>query len=151
MRSLLAGLIKLGKRQAEVRFPWLSIQLVVEAVQCLPEGVWEKQRLDARVLRAMEFMHQHLGLKLTAEQVARHAGLSVRNLNHLFQQELQQPPMRVLLDYRLDEACRHLRHTEDSIETIAEQCGLVNRHYFSRMLRQYRNTSPAAYREESWS
>jgi AraC-like DNA-binding protein len=150
MRSLLNGLIQLGRRQEEVRFPWFSIQLVVETVQGLPDTVWEKQRLDARVQRAMEFMHQHLSLKLTAEQVARHAGLSVRNLNHLFQQELQQPPMRVLLDYRLDEACRLLRHTDDSIETIAEQCGLVNRHYFSRMLRQYRNTSPAAYREESW-
>ena len=151
MRGLLKGLIKLGQQQQDVRFPWKAIQLVVEAVQELPDSVWEKQRLDARVQRAMEFMHQHLGLKLTAEQVSRHAGLSVRNLNHLFQQELQQPPMRVLLDYRLDEACRKLRHTEDSIETIAEQCGLVNRHYFSRMLRQYRNTSPAAYREESLS
>lgn len=148
MRSLLKGLVKMGGRQAEVRFPWFSIQLVVEAVQCLPDSIWEKQRLDARVQRAMEFMHQHHGLKLTAGQIARHAGLSVRNLNHLFQQELQQPPMRVLLDYRLDEACRLLRHTEDSIEDIAETCGLVNRHYFSRMLRQYRNTSPAAYRSE---
>jgi transcriptional regulator GlxA family with amidase domain len=101
------------------------------------------------VLKAMEFMNQHMGLKLTAEQIARHAGLSVRNLNHLFQQELQLPPMRILLDYRLDEACRLLRHTDDSIEGIAESCGLVNRHYFSRMMRQYRNTSPAAYRQES--
>ncbi len=148
MRSLLNGLIKLARRQEDVRFPWNAIQLVVEAVQGLPDGIWDKQRLDARVQRAMEFMHQHLGLKLTAEQVSRHAGLSVRNLNHLFQQELRQPPMRVLLDYRLDEACRLLRHTEDSIEDIAETCGLVNRHYFSRMLRQYRNTSPAAYRSE---
>ena len=55
---------------------------------------------------------------------------------------------RILLDYRLDEACRLLRHTDDSIEAIAETCGLVNRHYFSRMMRQYRNTSPAAYRSE---
>ena len=150
LRSLIPSLMEMGQQKEAVRFPWPTIQLVIAAVQCLPESVWEKQHLDARVQRAMEFMHQHLGLKLTAEQVARHAGLSLRNLNHLFQQELQQPPMRVLLDYRLDEACRRLRHTEDSIETIAEQCGLVNRHYFSRMLRQYRNTSPAAYREESW-
>jgi len=150
MRGLLPGLAKMSQEKVPVKFPWPTIQLVIAAVQCLPESVWEKQHLDARVLRAMEFMHQHHGLKLTAEQVARHAGLSPRNLNHLFQQELHQPPMRVLLDYRLDEACRQLRHTEKSIETIAEQCGLVNRYYFSRMLRQYRNTSPATYRDESW-
>lgn len=149
MRSLLGGLIKVAKKK-DVRFPWPTIQLVMAAVQCLPEEVWERQRLDARVLRAMEFMHQHLGIKLTAEQIAKHAGLSVRNLNHLFLQELQLAPMRVLLDYRLDEACRKLRHTEESIDTIAEQCGLTNRYYFSRMLRQYRNTAPATYRDESW-
>ncbi|OYW72026.1 MAG: hypothetical protein B7Z37_26135 [Verrucomicrobia bacterium 12-59-8] len=150
MQSLIPGLIKMSKEKVAVRFPWPTIQLVIAAVECLPESVWEKQHLDARVLRAMEFMHQHHGLKLTAEQVAKHAGLSLRNLNHLFQQELQQPPMRVLLDYRLDEACRKLRHTKESIETISEQCGLTNRYYFSRMLRQYRNTSPATYRDESW-
>ncbi len=148
-RSLLKELIKLGAKPGSMRFPWVSIQLVAEVVKKLPAHVWEQQRLDTRVVKAMEFMSQHLGLKLTADQIARHAGLSVRNLNHLFQQEIQQPPMRVLLDYRLDEACRLLRHTEDSIEAIAETCGLVNRYYFSRMLRQYRNASPAAYRQES--
>jgi AraC-like DNA-binding protein len=150
MRSLLQSLIQLGEQPGSVRFPWVSIQLVAEAVQRLPDSIWEQQRLDPRVLKAMEFMNQHKGLKLTADQISRHAGLSVRNLNHLFQQELQLPPMRMLLDYRLDEACRLLRHTDDSIEYIAEYCGLLNRHYFSRMMRQYRNTSPAAYRQESW-
>lgn len=147
-KTMLNELIKLGAKPQSVRFPWVSIQLVSEFVKKLPASVWEQQRLDARVLRAMEFMNQHLGLKLTADQIARHAGLSVRNLNHLFKEEVNQPPMRILLDYRLDEACRLLRHTDDSIEAIAETCGLVNRHYFSRMMRQYRNTSPAAYRSE---
>jgi len=133
------------------RFPWTTVLLVADVVRRLPDSVWEHQRLDPRVLRAMEFMNAHMGLKLTAEMIARHAGLSVRNLNHLFQQELNQPPMRTLLDYRLDNACRLLRHTEDSIEEIAEHCGLINRYYLSRMMRQYRNTSPAAYRQDAHS
>ena len=149
MRNLVDGLAKLGRGEGAPRFPWISILWVAEALQGLPDSVWDDQRVDARVLKAMDFMNQHLSLKLSADQVARHSGLSVRNLNHLFLQELRQPPMRVLLNYRLDEACRMLRHTDDSIEDIAEQCGLVNRHYFSRMLRQYRNTSPAAYRMDS--
>lgn len=142
-------IVKLSRTESGQGFPWPAIQLVAECVQLLPASVWKHQRLDPRVLKSMEFMNQHLGIKLTAEQIARHAGLSVRNLNHLFKQELNLPPMRVLLDYRLDEACRLLRHTDASIESIGEECGLVNRYYFSRMLRQYRNTSPAAYRQES--
>mgnify|MGYP003671000015 CR=1 FL=1 len=132
--------------------PWLTVQFVTQALEFLPQDVWTEQRLDDRVLRAMEFMGAHFSLKITTDQVAHFAGLSVRNLNHLFQKELKQPPMRVLLDYRLDEACRLLRSGNLSIEEVAEQSGLVNRHYLSRMMRQHRNTTPAAYRdEEVWS
>jgi AraC-like DNA-binding protein len=143
---------QLSKSTAQQPFPWITIEFVTQALRLLPDSVWSHHRLDARVLKALDFMSDHLGLKITAEQVSKHAGLSVRNLNHLFQSQLKQGPMRILLDYRLDEACRQLRTSESSIEDIAEECGLVNRHYFSRMMRQYRNTSPAAYRsEQTWS
>lgn len=142
----------LERGDPDTHFPWLTIQFVSLALSGLPESIWRGERTDPRVLKAMDFMSAHLSLKLTAEQIARFAGLSVRNLNHLFQHELKQSPMRVLLDYRLDEACRLLRAGDASIEEIAEQCGLVNRHYLSRVMRQYRNTSPAAYRDEQvWS
>lgn len=130
-------------------FSWPAVRLVAETVARLPASIWSSQRLDPRLRSALDFMSAHLALKITAEQIARFAGLSVRNLNHLFKQELKLPPMRVLLDYRLDHACGLLRHGDASIDEIAEQSGLVNRHYLSRMMRQYRGTSPAAYRRES--
>ncbi|MEY4483461.1 MAG: hypothetical protein RL693_913 [Verrucomicrobiota bacterium] len=143
---------QLAANDPNARFPWLTIQFVSRALCLLPDSVWTRQQTDARVLKALDFMSAHLNLKLTAEQIAKFSGVSVRNLNHLFQQEIKQSPMRALLDYRLDEACRLLRGDEASIEEIAEQCGLVNRHYLSRVMRQYRNTSPAAYRDEQvWS
>ena len=94
----------------------------------------------------MDFMYANLRRKLASEDIARAAALSVRNLNHLFQQHLRLTPMRVLLDFRLDKACRLLRHTDASIEQVAEDCGFPNRYYFSRMLKQHRGTSPAVYR-----
>jgi AraC-like DNA-binding protein len=144
----LRALIKMADGEA-APFSWPAVSLVVEAVQRLPHAVWQHLRLDARLRSALDFMSAHLAVKLSAEQIARFSGLSVRNLNHLFREELQRPPMRVLLDYRLDRACGLLRHSESSIDEIAEQCGLVNRHYLSRMMRQYRGTSPATYRRES--
>ena len=147
-RASLRALIRLAEAGGAL-FSWPAAALVVEAVARLPVAVWESQRLDPRLRSALDFMSAHLALKLTAGQIAKFAGLSVRNLNHLFQQELKLPPMRVLLDYRLDQACALLRHGDASIDEIAEQSGLVNRHYLSRMMRQYRGTSPAAYRRES--
>ncbi|MDB6070531.1 MAG: Helix-turn-helix protein [Verrucomicrobiales bacterium] len=150
--ELLHTVSQLGIADPDPGFPWLTVQFVGQALRLLPERVWMRQRTDARVLKALDFMSAHLSVKLSAGQIAKYAGLSVRNLNHLFKEELNQAPMRVLLDYRLDEACRQLRGGESSIEEIAEQCGLVNRHYLSRVMRQCRNTSPAAYRDEQvWS
>ena len=141
----------LEKQTATEPFPWLTVEFVTQALRLLPDSVWSRHKHDARVLKALDFMSDHLSFKLTSEQIAKHAGVSVRNLNHLFQAELNQSPMRILLDYRLEEACRLLRTSDASIDDIAEATGLVNRHYFSRMLRQYRSTSPAAYRkEQSW-
>ena len=139
---------QLGLADPAGRFPWLTVQFVAAALRLLPDRVWTSQRLDPRVLKALDFLSAHLSLKITAGQIAKFAGLSVRNLNHLFKQDLNQSPMRVLLDYRLDEACRQLRTGGPSIEEIAEQCGLGNRFYLSRVMRHYRNTSPAAYRDE---
>ncbi len=127
-------------------FPWIAAALVAEALQQLPAKVWTGRKVDPRVERAMDFMHASLARKLSVEDVARAAGMSPRNLNHLFQQDLEMSPMRVLLDFRLDKACRLLRHDDASIEQIAEDCGFPNRYYFSRMLKQHRGTSPAAYR-----
>jgi len=145
MRSALADLTE---RHDAPGYPWSSASLVIEALRQLPADIWTGRRFDARIERAMEFMHANLTRKLTCSDVAQFAGLSVRSLNHLFQQEIETTPMRALLDLRLDKACRLLRHNNDSIEQIASEAGFPNRYYFSRMLKQHRGTSPAAYRQD---
>ncbi len=126
--------------------PWTSVGLVAEGLRQLPAVVWKSHQTDQRLERAMEFMHANLNRKLTLDDVARAAGLSARNLNHLFRIQIDTTPMRALLDFRLDKACQLLRHNNDSIEQIANDTSFPNRYYFSRMLKKYRGTSPAAYR-----
>tara|TARA_R110002096_G_scaffold147671_16_gene307721 strand:- start:61633 stop:62463 length:831 start_codon:yes stop_codon:yes gene_type:complete len=147
--SMTSALNQLSSAQ-ETPFPWQSAILVAEALHQLSAEIWTKRKVDVRVESAMDFMHSNLARKLTSEHVASAAGLSVRNLNHLFQQHVRMSPMRVLLDFRLDRACRMLRHGDSSIEQIAEDCGFPNRYYFSRMMKQHRGTSPAAYRRSEF-
>lgn len=129
-------------------FPWASAGLVTEALRQLPADVWRGRQIDPRLERAIDFMHANLTRKLSTAEVAQFAGLSVRNLNHLFRQQIETTPMRALLDFRLDRACRLLRQNTDSIEHIASETGFPNRYYFSRMLKLHRGTSPAAYRRQ---
>ncbi|HRQ89112.1 MAG TPA: AraC family transcriptional regulator [Bacteroidia bacterium] len=128
-------------------YNWESAALVVHALGKLPNRAWTDQKLDPRVTRAMDFLQANLAKRINAEDAAKAAGVSVRNLNHLFRSQLRLAPMTVLLSYRLDRACHLLRHTDQSIEQVAENCGFPNRYYFSRMLKQHRGVSPAAYRK----
>lgn len=128
-------------------YNWESASLVIHALGKLPSKAWTDQKLDPRVTRAMEFLQNNLSRRISAEDAARAAGVSVRNLNHLFRSQVRLAPMSVLLSYRLDRACHLLRHTDQSIEQVAENCGFPNRYYFSRMLKQHRGVSPAAYRK----
>ncbi len=126
---------------------WESAALVLHSLTKLPAKAWTDQKLDNRVTKAMEFLQTNLARRINADDAARAAGVSVRNLNHLFRSQVRMAPMSVLLSYRLDRACHLLRHTEQSIEQVAENCGFPNRYYFSRMLKQHRGVSPAAYRK----
>jgi len=128
-------------------YNWEAASLVIHALGKLPAEAWTDQQLDRRVERAMEFLQANLARKINAEDAARAAGVSVRNLNHLFRSQVRMAPMNVLLNYRLDRACHLLRHTDESIEQAADHCGFPNRYYFSRMLKQHRGISPAAYRK----
>jgi len=144
MASLLE---RLANREDTRPFVWESASLVAYCLSRLPERAWTERRLDPRVEKAMEFLRANLTRKINAEDAARAAGVSVRNLNHLFRQQVRMAPMTVLLNCRLDKACHQLRHTDSSIEQVAENCGFPNRYYFSRMLKQHRGISPAAYRK----
>ncbi|MAS91584.1 MAG: hypothetical protein CMO55_00185 [Verrucomicrobiales bacterium] len=128
-------------------YNWESALLVIYSLTKLPNEAWTDQTLDRRVEKAMEFLQSNLSRKINADDAARAAGVSVRNLNHLFRSQVRMAPMSVLLNYRLDRACHLLRHTDQSIEQVAENCGFPNRYYFSRMLKQHRGISPAAYRK----
>lgn len=128
-------------------YNWESAALVIHSLGKLPARAWTDQKLDNRVSKAMEFLQANLARRINAADAARSAGVSVRNLNHLFRSQVRMAPMNVLLTYRLDRACHLLRHTDQSIEQVAENCGFPNRYYFSRMLKQHRGISPAAYRK----
>lgn len=129
--------------------PLESLELALIALQhALPQFRLSTQS-DARLPRCIAYLREHLTAKVTLAQLARFSGLSARTLAHLFVTEVGFPPMRYLIELRLNHAMKLLRHTHHTIEQIAEECGFPNRYYFTRMLAKYRKTTPAAFRAEA--
>ncbi len=83
---------------------------------------------------------------LSAAQVARACGVSVRLLYKVFEADLSSSPMAELLGLRLRSACQLLRHGEEKISAVAEVCGFANLRTFQRAFLRWYGCSATAWR-----
>jgi AraC-like DNA-binding protein len=124
-----------------------TIELVVLAL----ESAFAEQKAwpaaNQRVVNCIGLMRERLKEKLTLHSLARFVGTSPRTLTQMFVTETGFPPNRYLIELRLNHAMCLLRHTSESIEQIADECGFGNRYYFTRMFTKYRQVTPVSFRK----
>lgn len=152
MRALLTQTCSIQKRSVKAGEPAIhpleSLELALLALQQAIPQLRLSTNADDRLPRCVAYLREHLTDKVTLAPLARFSGLSARTLAHLFATEVGFPPMRYLIELRLNHAMKLLRHTDHTIEQISEECGFPNRYYLTRMLSKYRKTTPAAFRAE---
>lgn len=85
------------------------------------------------------------GFTITAAE--RGCGLSKDHLRRSFVKENGMTPMQFLMDIRMEEACRLLRHSGLRIAEVGEAVGIRNPYYFSRLFKTKTGMSPRAYRK----
>ncbi len=83
---------------------------------------------------------------LSAEFVARHVGISVRQLERLFKTEVGASPSVFALRIRLAHARQRLLHSQEPVADIALQSGFVNRSHFARSFRLEFGVTPSDLR-----
>jgi len=84
---------------------------------------------------------------LTVDQLARRASLSRRTLIRRFHEETGQPPMRWLLDARIDRARELLESCDVPMETVARLCGLGTTANLRTLFKRHLGVPPSAYRD----
>jgi AraC-like DNA-binding protein len=82
-------------------------------------------------------------------ELARELGMSVPSLERAMRAQVGRSLHAYALWVRVGEACIMLRHTDASIDEIAETLGFSDRSHFSRTFSRLRGESPAAYRASS--
>lgn len=102
--------------------------------------------LPAVLEQAVMFIATHLAEPIGVSAVARHVGMSTRQLDRLFNASFDMPTGAFLLHTRLEQA-RYLLHDSDlSIKQVAHASGFADPNYFSRIFRKRHGQSPGAYR-----
>lgn len=103
---------------------------------------------NARVLSIIELMEANLSEPLSLVEIARHVGLSRRQIERLFRQEMGRSPARYYLEIRLDRARHLLVQSTMPVVEVAIACGFVSASHFSKCYRELYAKSPQQERAE---
>jgi transcriptional regulator GlxA family with amidase domain len=120
-------------------------------------GPHDRQRLplrarlgvqNAKVLSIIELMEGNLAEPLSLLELADGAGLSRRQIERLFRQEMGRSPARYYLEIRLDRARHLLVQSAMPVVEVAVACGFVSASHFSKCYRELYNRSPQQERAD---
>ncbi len=103
-----------------------------------------------KLRKIVELMADHLDEPLSALQLARTAGLSVRQVERLFLRHLTMTPGRYYMRLRLERARELLRQTNMPILDVAIATGFTSHSYFAQSYRQQFGRPPSEERRTTY-
>ena len=101
---------------------------------------------DPLVDRALTYIRERDGRRLTADGLARHLGVSRSHLNTRFRVALGHPPKTVIDRHRAEVALRLLQQRVLSPARIASLLDFADAAHFTRFIRRLTGTPPHAHR-----
>jgi transcriptional regulator GlxA family with amidase domain len=103
-----------------------------------------------KLRKVVEFMADHIDEPLPAAALARHAGLSIRQVERLFLRHLNITPGRYYLRLRLERARELLRQTNMPILDVAIATGFTSHSYFAQCYRLAFGRPPSEERRTTY-
>lgn len=104
--------------------------------------------IDSPILvQVIELMESTLEEPLDLGALASEVGISARQIERLFRDQLSTSPSAFYLQLRLSKARTLLRHTLGSIMTIATECGFTSTSHFSHAYKRVFGIAPTVERE----
>ena len=114
-----------------------------------PIGTPEDQREHFGDLqKVIEYVDANFVDEITAEGLAKMAGLSIPQFNRRFRQLLRISPMEYVLSLKIQEAQRLLTTTRNSVGDIAAATGFYDQSHFTKRFRKVTGITPLTYRKQ---
>ncbi len=100
---------------------------------------------DARIQKALTIISKKYNATLTIDELAKSAGLSTRNLNRLFLEELTLTPKQVITLHRVDRAKHLLSQGQLSVTDVAFEVGYQSVSQFITTFRTLTGQLPSSF------
>ena len=123
---------------------------IEEMIAHISTALEHKRRLSEEAQRlvrsAMAYLHENFAEAISRRDIAQHIGITEDHLTFCFRQELGTTPIEYLQRYRINQAKRLLKGSQQTITEIAMNVGFSDSGYFSRIFRRKVGVSPEAFR-----
>lgn len=93
-----------------------------------------------------DFIEKQYQQKITIEKMAELCGFSQSHFMKFFKQHMGKPFIEYVNDYRLIQAARLLKVSDDDVLAIALECGFENASYFNRLFLRKYGVTPTVFR-----
>lgn len=107
---------------------------------------FEDITMDTQIQKCADYISQYCTDDLSIKQVADQINLSVPYFSRIFKQETGRSFVEYVTFVRMQRAVWMLRHTDHTVEAIAEELGYNTPNYFSGTFKKYVGLSPRDYR-----
>jgi YesN/AraC family two-component response regulator len=126
---------------------------IEETIEHISTALEQKRRISGEAKRlvrlAMVYLHNHYSEPISRRDMAKHIGITEDHLTFCFRQELGITPILYLQRYRINQAKRLLKDSNQSITEIAFSVGFSDSGYFSRIFRRETGIPPEKFRQTS--
>ncbi|MDO5111929.1 MAG: AraC family transcriptional regulator [Clostridia bacterium] len=102
---------------------------------------------DMRIRLMMGYIAENYMQRITLEDIANAASISVRECSRCFHTDLGMTPFAYLINHRVRIATELLTETEMAITDICFAVGFNSTSYFAKVFREHTGQTPRAYRE----
>jgi AraC family transcriptional regulator len=99
--------------------------------------------------RVVEYVEQHLGTKLSTEEVAAAIGLSKSHFSRAFKSTLGISPMAYVAGRRVEHAKHRMMASAETLAEVALDCGFADQSHLNRQFRRVVGVSPGQWRRAS--
>ncbi len=100
-----------------------------------------------RIRTMMDFIRNNFRSRITLNDIASSAGVSVRECQRCFHKSLNIAPMQYVIEMRIECAKKLLLETTEDISVICEKSGFANQSYFTKTFRMYTGVPPLKFRK----
>jgi transcriptional regulator GlxA family with amidase domain len=103
--------------------------------------------IDARYGAIQKYVYDNIDKHITVGELAAVVEMTGRSFTKYFKRLTQQSVARFIHSCKIKKASYLLRATDMSLDAIAMECGLCDRHYLGKIFSRIKEVTPAQYRK----